>query len=147
MPAPYLYATQKKITSVGLEKSSAKLLPINTVLFSSRATIGDVSIAKTETCTNQGYKNFICDEKQLHHEFLYYVLKRNAKDIAKLASGMTYPEVSKTALANYRIPLPSINEQKQIASQLAKKDRHIAELHTKINSAQERKNAILKKHL
>jgi len=64
-------------------------LPINTVIFSSRATIGDVIIAKVETATNQGYKNFICNEK-INHEFLYEILKYYAQDIAILASGMTF---------------------------------------------------------
>ena len=118
----YLRATQKKITQLGMEKSSAKLLPINTVLFSSRATIGYVSIAKVETCTNQGYKNFICDETKLHHEFLYYVLKHKSADIAKLGAGTIYPEVSKTIFSHYKIPFPPLAEQKRIAGILGALD-------------------------
>ena len=113
----YLTTTQKKITKLGLEKSSAKLLPINTVIFSSRATIGEITIAKIETATNQGYKNFICDEKRINHEYLYYILKSLAKKIEALASGMTYKEISKSELSNFKIPLPPLNIQTQIIAE------------------------------
>ena len=66
----YLYDTERKITQEGLNNSSAVLLPINTVIFSSRATIGDISIAKVTTATNQGYKNFICNSDVFHYEYL-----------------------------------------------------------------------------
>ena len=113
----YLYSTQRKITELGLQNSNATLLPINTVIFSSRATIGDVSIAKVETATNQGYKNFICDSDKIHFEYLYYILKHEAKNIAELASGATYPEISKSQIADYKIPLPTKNIQEQVVEE------------------------------
>ncbi len=113
----YLYSTQRKITPAGLKNSSAKLLPINTVIFSSRATIGDVTIAKVETATNQGYKNFICDERKIMHEFLYEMLTLFASDIATLASGMTFKEISKTEISNFKIPLPPLSIQQQIVAE------------------------------
>lgn len=113
----HLYSTQRKITNEGLKNSSAKLLPINTVIFSSRATIGEVTIAKVETATNQGYKNFICDESKVKHEFLYEALKYYSEDIAALAGGMTFKEVSKTELSNFRIPLPPPSVQQKIVAE------------------------------
>lgn len=114
----YLHSTQRKITSIGMKNSSATLLPVNTVIFSSRATIGDVTIAKVETCTNQGYKNFVCNPEKLNYEYLYYILKREAKNIEKLASGMTYSEISKSQIAQYKIPLPPLHVQQQIVSEI-----------------------------
>lgn len=76
----YLNDTSKKISQLGLEKSSAKLLPINTVIFSSRASIGEVSIAKVATSTNQGFKNFICDDSKIHYEYLYEVFSVHDKN-------------------------------------------------------------------
>ncbi|MBC5797009.1 restriction endonuclease subunit S [Sphaerospermopsis sp. LEGE 00249] len=114
----YLYSTQRKITQTGLENSSAKLLPINTVILSTRATIGDVTIAKVVTCTNQGYKNFICDESKIHYEYLYYILKAESANIASLATGLTYPEISKSELSKYRIPLPTKEVQEQIIQEI-----------------------------
>ena len=113
----YLYDTSKKISQLGLEKSSAKLLPINTVIFSSRASIGEVSIAKVATSTNQGFKNFICDDSKIHYEYLYEVLKFYAKNIEHLAGGMTFKEVSKTSIANFKIPLPPLEIQQKIVEE------------------------------
>lgn len=114
----YLYGTKKTISEDGLKSCNAVLLPVNTVLFSSRATIGDVSIAKTATATNQGYKNFVCNEDVLAHEYLYYILKHEAKAIEALAGGMTYPEISKSAISSYKIPLPPLDVQQKIIAEM-----------------------------
>lgn len=115
----YLYSTQRKITQKGLDSSNATLLPVNSVIFSSRASIGEVCIAKVETATNQGYKNFVCDENVLYYEFLYFALQRFAKEIESLAQGTTYKEVSKAKISEFQIPLPKdIKEQEQIAMHL-----------------------------
>ena len=118
----YLIDTQRKITEKGLNESSAKLLPINTVIFSSRATIGEVTIAKVETATNQGYKNFICDDTKINYLYLYYILKDQAKNIEDIAGGITYKEVSKTDLSNFKIPLPPLPIQEQIVAECEKID-------------------------
>lgn len=130
----YLTNTQRKITETGLKNSSAKLLPINTVIFSSRATIGDVTIAKVETATNQGYKNFICNEK-IDHEYLYYILKYYANEIASLASGMTFKEISKTVISNFKIPLPPIDIQQQIVAECEAIDTAVQDSEKTINNA------------
>ena len=118
----YLTKTERKITEKGLNSSSAKLLPVNTVIFSSRATIGDVTIAKVETATNQGYKNFICNPNAINYEYLYYILKQQAKNIESLASGMTYKEISKTEIGNFKIPLPPLDIQQKIVEECQKID-------------------------
>lgn len=111
-----VFTTERKITEKGLKNSSAKELPIDTVLFSSRATIGEVGVARIPLATNQGFKNFICDKSKLIPEYLAYFLMVFKKDIEKLASGATYKEISKTNISKYKIPLPSLEEQKEIAS-------------------------------
>ncbi|MCF6271466.1 MAG: restriction endonuclease subunit S [Melioribacteraceae bacterium] len=143
----YLTKTARNISKDGLLKSSAVLLPVNSVLFSSRATIGDVSITKIEVCTNQGYKNFICDTDKLHFEYLYHILKRESKNIESLASGMTYPEISKTLISEYKIPLPTLSKQKQIVSKIEKIEKQISELEKSISAIPKEKDAILKKYL
>ncbi|MFC1571812.1 restriction endonuclease subunit S [Candidatus Margulisiibacteriota bacterium] len=118
----YLYETQRKITKLGLENSSAKLLPINTIIFSSRATIGEISISKVETTTNQGSKNLICNPEKANYEYLYYCLKFNARRIEQLASGATYKEINKNDLSNVEISLPDLSNQTRIASVLCAYD-------------------------
>ncbi len=115
----YLFDTERKITSLGLKNSSAKLLPVNSVIFSSRATIGEVAIAKVETSTNQGSKNFICDPAKIDYEFLYYLLKSKVEEIINLASGATYKEINKTVFSSVEVDIPNIPIQKQIAQRLA----------------------------
>ena len=114
----YLTSTQRKITQLGLANSNARLLPINTVIFSSRATIGEVTIAKVKTATNQGYKNFICNDKKIKYEFLYEILKKYNKDIALLGNGTTYNEISKKDISNFKIPLPPIEIQNKIVEEI-----------------------------
>ena len=134
----YLYDTERKITQEGLNNSSAVLLPINTVIFSSRATIGDVSIAKVPTATNQGYKNFICNPDVLHYEYLYYVLKFYAKEIATLAVGMTYKEISSTNIKNYQIPLPPLEVQQQIVNECEAVDQETDQARQTITAARQK---------
>lgn len=118
----YTNSTKRKITQAGLKNSSAKILPVETVLFSSRATIGEVSITNVELATNQGFKNFICDRNKILPEYLYYILKKEAKNIADSAPSTTFKEISKSKLGEYIIPLPSINNQKQIIRKLNQAD-------------------------
>lgn len=143
----YLNKTQRSITEEGLNSCNATLLPINSVLFSSRATIGDVSISKIPVATNQGYKNFVCNNKLLHYEYLYYILKHEAKNIEKLASGMTYPEISKTMISQFKIPLPSLEQQKQIVKKINVLENNIIETKKIIEKYQNDKDSVLKKYL
>jgi type I restriction enzyme M protein len=115
----YLYNTERKITELGLKNCNATLLPINTVIFSSRATIGDVTIAKIETATNQGYKNFVCDLSKIDYEYLYYILKREANNISELCYGATYLEISKSQISEFKIPLPPLDVQTVLSKKLS----------------------------
>lgn len=118
----YVEATTRRISLSGLKNSSATVLPVGTVLFSSRATIGNVSIAKIELATNQGFKNFICDENKLIPEYLYYFLNYEAKRIEASCPGTTYKEISKSKIGKYTVPLPSLDDQKRIVEILGQSD-------------------------
>jgi len=143
----YLYSTQRLITEAGLNSCNATLLPINSVLFSSRATIGDVSIAKVPVSTNQGYKNFVCYDNKLNYEYLYYVLKHESKAIEALASGMTYPEISKALISTYKIPLPSVNDQQKIVAEIDNIETEITAQKNRLDELESLKDDILKKYL
>ncbi len=114
----YVESTSRNISAAGLSNSSAKILPIGTVLFSSRATIGNVSIAKVKLATNQGFKNFICDRDKIIPEYLYYFLRNEAKRIEASCPGTTYKEISKSKIEKYAIPLPPIEVQRSIVESL-----------------------------
>lgn len=114
----YIAKGERSITKLGLEKSSAKLMPADSVLFTSRAPIGYVAIAKNEICTNQGFKSFICHSK-LFPDFLYYYLMRNKSNIENLAGGSTFKEISGTRAKQIEIPIPpTLSEQQDIVEVL-----------------------------
>ena len=75
----YISRGERNISKLGLDSSSATLLPVNTVLFTSRAPIGYVAIAKNELATNQGFKSIICDKNKCNYRYMYYWLKFNTQ--------------------------------------------------------------------
>ncbi|MHC1750579.1 MAG: restriction endonuclease subunit S [Cellulosilyticaceae bacterium] len=97
---------ERSITELGLQKSSAKLMPKNTVLFSSRAPIGYVVISNCEVCTNQGFKSIVCDENKISYNYIYWLLKIEKEKIESVASGSTFKEVSGKTMKEYKIILP-----------------------------------------
>jgi type I restriction enzyme, S subunit len=101
------------ITELGLKKSSAKLLPKSTILFSSRAPIGYVVIANKPLSTNQGFRNLVCDQSMVSVDFVYYILKQSVPAIEAISSGATFKEVSGTILGNFEVPLPPLYIQKK----------------------------------
>ena len=111
--------TERTISPLGLEKSSAKLLPSGTVLVSTRATIGRVAIAECETATNQGFKNIIViDDTKVSNRFVAYMMTALADRMVSLASGGTFKEISKSDFLTLSIPLPPLEKQEQIVAEL-----------------------------
>ena len=109
----YISSGQRNITEEGYRKSAAILLPKGSVLFSSRAPIGYVAVAENELCTNQGFKSFVCDEKYITSDYLYYFLLCNKEKIAAKANGSTFKEISLKAISDFEIELPTIEQQKE----------------------------------
>ena len=132
----YIEVGERSITELGLKNSSAKLLPKGTVLFSSRAPIGYLAIARKELCTNQGFKNIVCDKKYSSNEFLFYMLKAKKNKIESIAGGSTFKEVSGKVVKEFKIPIPPLNEQKAIAHILSTLDDKI-EVNNQINKTLE----------
>ena len=109
--------SKEKITKLGLMKSSAKMIPKNSVLLTSRASIGYVAIADNSLTTNQGFSSFVCHEP-LYNFFLAYWLWGNKKELESNATGTTFKEISKSKLRVLSIPLPPLNEQKRIVAKI-----------------------------
>lgn len=112
----YIYQGDRNITNEGLNNSSAKLVPFNTVLLSSRAPIGYLALAGNELCTNQGFKSIICNESIVLPKYLYYLLKTKIDDLIGISTGSTFLELSKTALENYEINIHDIKIQQHIVN-------------------------------
>ena len=125
----YIEQGQRSITKVGLDNSSAKLLPKGTVLFSSRAPIGYTVIAKNEIATNQGFKNLILT-KSGYPDYIYYFLQASKQLAESYASGTTFLELSATKFSQIPFPLPPLAEQYRIVDK-------IEELFSELDKAQE----------
>jgi len=113
----FLGNTKTKITEEGLKNSSAKILPPNSIIVCTRATIGKAAINTVPMSTNQGFKNII--PKNIDTDFLYYKIISEEHGLLRIANGSTFLEVSKTDFDNFNISIPPLPEQKKIASILS----------------------------
>ena len=102
----FIYRGERNISQIGYNSCSAHLLPINTILMSSRAPIGLLAIAKKELCTNQGSKNFVPKEESIATYICYY-LQTYIKQIEQLGTGTTFKEVSRDEILRFQILKPS----------------------------------------
>lgn len=119
----YISCGENFISEKGLNKSGTKLLPENTVLFSSRAPIGYVAIASNPICTNQGFKSIICDPDRIDYLYLYYYLKANLEYIKLFANGATFPELSGKAMKKIKINIfKDVRYQRKIADTIFRYD-------------------------
>ncbi len=117
-----IYDSVKKITKAGVDSCSLQELPVGTVILSSRAPIGKVAIAGNTFYCNQGFKNIICNAKILPR-YLYTLLLFNTEYLNSLGRGATFKEISKSIVENIRIPLPTIDKQKQFELFVAQVDK------------------------
>ncbi len=113
----YISRGTRNITEKGLKGSSARLLPANTVLFSSRAPIGYVAIASQPVTTNQGFKSFVLPEG-IDPSFVYHYLTSARETIEGLGGGTTFKELSGAAAATIPLPIAPLAEQRRIVAEI-----------------------------
>ena len=118
----YVSSSLRKISQIGLSNSSAKSLPAGTVLLTTRATLGEMSIARSECSTNQGFQSLVADSKSVLPEYLYYLQILIKPWCEKYASGNTFREISKASLSKCVVPIPGLNSQKKIVCILSRID-------------------------
>ena len=115
----FIAGGNRHITRKGLESSSARMLPAGAVLFTSRAPIGYVAIAKNPIATNQGFKSFVLQEGILP-EYVYWWLKGSKQAAESLASGTTFLELSGANAKKLPIPMVSLARQREIVAEIEK---------------------------
>lgn len=135
--------SQRKITNIGLENSSAKILPVGTVLFTSRAGIGKTAILKEKGSTNQGFQSIVPKQKFLDSYFIFSMSNILKKYGESHGAGSTFLEISGKELAKANISLPSITEQKNISKVLFKLDTIITLQKQKIDNLKKLKQFLL----
>jgi len=107
--------TSRTLSEAGIKNSSAKLVPENSVILSTRAPIGHLAINEVPMSFNQGCRGLVPSE-QLDARFLFYYLKANVRLLNELGTGATFRELAKSALENINIPLPPLSEQQRIVA-------------------------------
>lgn len=139
--------TAESITAAGLANCSTQLLPVGTVLYTSRATIGSIAVAAVRMCTNQGFANFAPNEK-VDPDFLYHLLCFATPTITRLGAGTTFLEVNKRDLRRLRVVVPNdIREQRAIAAVLDAVDAAIERTRESVSAVQRLKRALMQQLL
>lgn len=135
--------SKRKITVMGLEKSSAKVLPIGTVLFTSRAGIGKTAILAREGCTNQGFQSIVPKEDLLASYFVYSQSNKLKQYGERIGSGSTFVEVSGKQMSEMPLIIPSIFEQKELGDFFQTIDSLISNHQHKLDKLKDLKKAYL----
>lgn len=138
----YVYKSRRQITELGLEKSSAVMLPANkTILFTSRAGIGNAAILTSPATTNQGFQSMIVNSNTDTY-FLYSKIPDIKHKAIRVAAGSTFLEISGKSLSKIPIKLPIFEEQVKIGRLFLKIDNLIAATQSRLSSLE-----LLKKFL
>lgn len=141
----YLYDSIRKITHAGIDSCSLKLMPVGTVILSSRAPIGKVAIAGTELYCNQGFKNIICHDNIIPR-YLYSLLLFNTDYLISLGRGATFKEISKSIVENIKIPVPPLDLQNQFAAFVEKTDKSKLAVKQTLEKAETLKKALMQEY-
>ena len=111
--------TERTISKEGLRNSSAKIIPANSVVVSSRATIGRIGINRIPLATNQGFKNIVIeDTARVIPEYVAFALTRMIPEMQSQASGSTYKEITRSRFSKLSIPLPPLEVQREIVAEI-----------------------------
>ena len=123
--------SERMISQAGLENSSAKLLPKDAVLLTTRASVGFVALSDAPVATNQGFQSLI-PKGSLLSEYLMYWIQGNRDEFTSRAGGSTFPEISKSKVLTIPITFPSLPVQRRIVDLMTHLDNHIETLSREI---------------
>lgn len=137
-----LSITKEFITESGLKNISNRLYPPGTILYCSRATIGYAIINDVPMATNQGFSNFLVNEKTRNY-FLYFLLKHLTPELTRLAGGSTFLEISKSSIRNFKVIIPPLMIQKKLENMLIKLENSRISIKSKIDSSQSLQKSII----
>lgn len=142
MRGRFIARTASMITKRGLVNSSASMLPTNSLLMTSRATIGVCAINRIPMATNQGFQSLI-PNSTADTEFLFYLIQYQSDRLRRLATGSTFLELPKRVVQVFRIYLPPLLEQRRIAKILASVDEVIEKNKLVVNQLNVMKDGLM----
>ena len=142
----YSFESQRKLTKEGFSNCSAKMLPVGTILLTSRAGIGDLSILTIEGCTNQGFQSLISKDGY-SNEYIYYLMLTLKNELLQNASGSTFLEISPNKIKQIEISISDYEEQTRIATILSDIDAEITALEQKLAKYKQIKQGMMQELL
>lgn len=145
--AARLRDSRRRITREGLLSCSTELVPSGSIIVTSRAPVGNVALAETELCTNQGCKALIVPSSTLSPIFAFHLLSILKSELQRLATGTTFTEIATSKLGAVQLPIPPLREQIAIIAyfnrETAKIDSLIERCETAIKLFKERRIALI----
>jgi type I restriction enzyme S subunit len=132
----------RKITDLGFKNSGAQMLPRDSVILTSRASVGFVALSGKELCTNQGFQSLIPKPSVLS-KFLMFWIQQNRPEFESRSAGSTFKEISKSNVKSIKLQLPPLPEQKRIVDLISSVDSYIKALQQQLESAKRSRNAVL----
>jgi type I restriction enzyme, S subunit len=125
LPTKYLVDTEERITDLGLASSGATLVPRDSLLVTTRATLGSVALAAKPLATNQGFKSAVFGSN-IDATFFYHAFNQLKPELTRRASGTTFLEISGSQFSQIVVPVPPIAEQQRIGAILDVLDENIS---------------------
>ena len=141
----YVSKSKKTITELGLKNSSARILPVGTVLFTSRAGIGNTAILAKEATTNQGFQSIVPDQNKLDSYFIFSRTNELKRYGEVTGAGSTFVEVSGKQMSKMSIIVPELSEQQKIGLFFKHLDDTITLHQRKLDLLKEQKKGFLQK--
>ena len=123
----YVYKTEKTITQAGLDNSSTKMLKRNDSIISARGTVGEIAMIPFPMAFNQSCYGLRAKESLVDAEYLYYLIKHNVVILKKNTHGSVFDTITRDTFNSIEVELPSLREQKAVASILRNFDDKIEE--------------------
>lgn len=147
LKSPYVTTTKRMISHSGLQQSSAELIPAQSLIVCTRATIGDCCINTVPMTTNQGFKCLVPNQNRANILYLYYWITLNRHELLRVAGGSTFAEVPKQSFERLEVSLPELDEQRAIAAVLQTADEEITVLESKLAALEKQKKGLMQKLL
>ncbi|AKO07688.1 restriction endonuclease subunit S [Xanthomonas oryzae pv. oryzicola] len=136
-----IFETKFKPTMLGIQNSSARLLPKGTVCFSRDISVGFVTVMGRSMATTQHFANWICGD-ELSPKYLMYAFMAGRDHLLKSGQGSTVKTIYMPALKELRLRLPPLSEQREIVRRVEQLFAYADQLETKVAAAQQRIDAL-----
>lgn len=143
-----IFKSENFITQKGLEESSAKYFPENSVLIAMYGvTAGQVGLLKFKSTTNQAICALLPNKKKYLPEYLFFYLKDKTEELMSLTIGKAQKNLSQTIIKEYKIPLPTLEEQEKVVKEINIIEEEISLIEKELEQLQEQESEVLKKYL